>query len=224
MKRLILRSFQSPGDVVMLTAAVRDLHAAHPGQFATDVRTSADALWLHNPHLARLEEREAGVQILQMHYPLIHHSNQRPYHFIHGYAQFLEQQLGVRVPVTCFHGDVHLSDEEKQASLPSEWGVPEPFWIIVAGGKHDFTAKWWNPAGYQAVVDHFRGKIAFVQCGEQGHWHPRLQGVTDLVGRVLAEPPQDRAASLGRHVDRIEGLPGGPVARLAPGELEVGAF
>ena len=46
MRRLILRSFQSPGDVVMLTAAVRDLHAACPGQFVTDVRTSADALWL----------------------------------------------------------------------------------------------------------------------------------------------------------------------------------
>jgi hypothetical protein len=59
MRRLILRSFQSPGDVVMLTAAVRDLHAAHPGQFATDVRTSADGLWLSNPHLTRLEERDS---------------------------------------------------------------------------------------------------------------------------------------------------------------------
>ena len=76
-RRLILRSFQSPGDVVMLTAAVRDLHAAHPGQFVTDIRTSADDLWLHNPHITRLQERESGVQVLEMHYPLIHHSNQR---------------------------------------------------------------------------------------------------------------------------------------------------
>ena len=70
------------------------------------------ALWLHNPHITRLEERESGVHVLEMHYPLIHHSNQRPYHFLHGYAQFLEQQLGVRVPVTRFHGDVYLADEE----------------------------------------------------------------------------------------------------------------
>jgi hypothetical protein len=35
----------------MLTAAVRDLHAALPGQFVTDVRTSADGLRLHNPHV-----------------------------------------------------------------------------------------------------------------------------------------------------------------------------
>ena len=47
-RRLILRSFQSPGDILMLTAAVRDLHAAAPGQFQTDVRTSAPALWENN--------------------------------------------------------------------------------------------------------------------------------------------------------------------------------
>lgn len=46
MRRLILRSLPSSGDVVMLTAAVRDLHAARPGQIATDVRTFADDLWL----------------------------------------------------------------------------------------------------------------------------------------------------------------------------------
>lgn len=93
MRRLILKSFQSPGDIVMLTAAVRDLHRAHPGQFQTDVRTSADGLWLHNPNLVPLKEGEAGVETLDMHYPLIHQSNQRPYHFIHGYVQFLEQKL-----------------------------------------------------------------------------------------------------------------------------------
>jgi ADP-heptose:LPS heptosyltransferase len=184
MRRLILRSFQSPGDVVMLTAAVRDLHAAHPGQFVTDVRTSAEDLWLHNPHITQLQERESGVQVLEMHYPLIHHCNQRPYHFIHGYAQFLEEQLGVCVPVTRFHGEVYLSDEEKRSPLPAEWAVPDRFWIIVAGGKYDFTAKWWEPASYQAVVDHFRDKIRFVQCGEAGHWHRLLDGVTNLVGRT----------------------------------------
>ena len=40
MRKLILRNFQSPGDIVMLTAAVRDIHRAHPGEFLTDVRTS----------------------------------------------------------------------------------------------------------------------------------------------------------------------------------------
>lgn len=142
MHKLVLRSHQSPGDVLMLTATVRDLHTAHPAQFVTDVRTSADALWLHNPRITRLREGEPGVQVLDMHYPLIHDSNQRPYHFLHGYAQYLEGQLGARIPVTRFAGDVHLADDEK--SNPPEFSgltLPERYWIMVAGGKYDFTAK-----------------------------------------------------------------------------------
>ncbi|MFQ5731659.1 MAG: glycosyltransferase family 9 protein [Planctomycetaceae bacterium] len=181
-RRLILRTFQSPGDVVMLSAAVRDLHTAHPGRFVTDVRTAADAVWEHNPHLTPLREGDPGVETLDMHYPLIHESNRRPYHFLHGYAQFLAQHLGVDVPVTQFRGDIFLSDPERRAPVRS--GIPEHFWIVVAGGKYDFTAKWWDPASFQSVVDHFRSRITFVQCGEAGHWHPRLSGVIDLVGRT----------------------------------------
>lgn len=184
-RRLILRSFQAPGDVLMLTAAVRDLHRAYTGQFQTDVRTTADALWDNNPNITRLREGEAGVEQIEMQYPLIHQSGQRPYHFIHGYVQFLEQQLNLRIPVTRFQGDIHLAEREKQ--LPDAlagFGLCEGFWIVVAGGKYDFTAKWWNPASYQAVVDHFRGRIQFVQCGEAGHWHPPLEGVVNLVGKT----------------------------------------
>ena len=132
MRRLILRSFQSPGDVLMLTAAVRDLHRAHPGEFQTDVRSSVDALWENNPNITRLRENEPGVQLLEMHYPLIHQSSQRPYHFIHGYVQYLEEQLKVAIPVTRFQGDIHLTEEEKQ--LPAglaNLGIREGFWIVI---------------------------------------------------------------------------------------------
>jgi ADP-heptose:LPS heptosyltransferase len=185
MQRLILRSMQSPGDVLMLTAAVRDLHRAHPGKFQTDVRTSADALWENNPNITRLREGEPGVQLLDMHYPLIHQSSQRPYHFIHGFVQFLEQQLHLQIPVTRFQGDLHLAEHEKRlpASLAGV-GMRDGFWIVIGGGKNDFTAKWWNPASYQKVVDHFRGRIQFVQCGESGHWHPPLDCVINLVGKT----------------------------------------
>ncbi|HJT30729.1 MAG TPA: glycosyltransferase family 9 protein, partial [Pirellulales bacterium] len=184
-RRLILRTFQSPGDVLLLTAAVRDLHLAHPQKFQTDVRTSAPDIWRNNPFITPVDEHDPSVERLDMHYPLIHQSDRRPYHFIHGYPQYLEQQLGVVVPLTKFAGDIYLSPEEKQAAPPlAELGVEDGFWIVMAGGKYDFTAKWWNPASYQAVVDHFQGRIRFVQCGEAGHFHPRLSGVVDLVGKT----------------------------------------
>ena|GEM_PF-772516 len=183
MRKIILRSHQSPGDILMLTAAVRELHTAYPGQFQTDVRTSASDIWDHNPFITRLQEG-LGVESIEMHYPLVHQSNQRPFHFIHAYTQYLEKQLGLPIPVTRFSGDIHLSAEEKSSPPLNGHSPTERFWILMAGGKHDFTAKWWNPGSYQQVVDHFQGRITFVQCGEQGHWHPPLQGVVSLVGKT----------------------------------------
>ncbi len=184
MRQLLLQSFQSPGDVLMLTATVRDLHAAYPGQFQTDIRSSADALWQHNPRVTRFEAGQPGVEVIDMHYPLIHDSDRRPVHFLEGYHDFLSQRLSLKIPVTQFRGEVHLTTDEK-ASLP-DLGIelPERFWIVMAGGKYDFTAKWWNPESYQAVVDHFQGRIPFLQCGESHHWHQPLRHVTNLVGKT----------------------------------------
>lgn len=185
LRRLILQCHLSPGDIVMLTAAVRDLHRAFPGQFLTDVRTAAGALWENNPWITPLDEHDPNVRVLPMEYPLIHQCNTRPYHFIHGYVQFLEMQLDVRIPLTEFKGDIHISDLEKSwMSQVEELDHFGSFWIMMAGGKYDFTAKWWNPQWYQRVVDHFRGRIQFVQCGEASHWHPPLRGVINLIGKT----------------------------------------
>ena len=169
----------------MLTAAVRDLHRAYPGKYVTDVRTPVPHLWEANPLITPLEESSSDVRVIDMQYPAIHQSNRRPYHFIHGFVQFLERQLNLSIPVTEFRGDIYLADMEKRwMSQVAETGYRGPFWLMVAGGKFDFTAKWWNPASYQAIVDHFQGRIQFVQVGEASHWHPPLSGVINLVGRT----------------------------------------
>jgi len=185
-KLLILRNSQSPGDVVMLTAAVRDLHRSHPGRFVTDVRTPCPALWENNPYITAIREDEPGVRNIDCEYPLVHTSNQLPYHFIHGFRKHLESQLGIRIPPTDCRGDIHLSDAERawMSQVEEHRGIGARFWIVVAGGKYDFTAKWWATDRYQAVIDHFRGRLLFVQVGEQQHHHPRLHHTLDLRGRT----------------------------------------
>ena len=184
-ERLLLETHLSPGDVVMLTATVRDLHRAYPGRFETAVDTSASDLWSHNPWVTPVRS-DASYRRIDMHYPLINRSNQTPLHFLHGYTQYLSDTLGLPIPVTEFKGDVHLSDEEKgwTSQVEQEFGHRGRYWVMMAGGKYDFTAKWWPPAYYQKVVDHFAGRLQFVQCGEKSHWHPRLRGAFDLVGRT----------------------------------------
>lgn len=181
--KLLLRNHQAPGDVLMLTAAVRDLHRAYPNRFVTAVETSCPDLWRHNPHVVSAADPGRPDRVLECQYPLVHDSNQRPYHFIHGFALDLEQKLGVRIPITKFRGDLHLSHREMQPpAVLQKAGHAGPYWVLVAGGKYDFTTKWWNPDSFQAVVDHFADRISFVQCGEKSHWHPRLRNVVNLVG------------------------------------------
>jgi ADP-heptose:LPS heptosyltransferase len=186
MRKLILKNSLSPGDIVMLTAAVRDLHRGYPGQFLTDVRTTCAALWDHNPYLTSLDEADPKVKVIDCHYPLIHRCNRVPYHCLHGFIEFLNESLGLRIKPTAFQGDIHLSAEEKSwYSQVNEWtGEDTPFWIVAAGGKYDATIKWWATDRYQAVVDYFRGQILFVQVGQYGHHHPRLEGVVDLRGKT----------------------------------------
>ena len=185
-RKLILRNFLSPGDLVLLTAAVRDLHLTHSGRFTTDVRSSCPELWEHNPYLTPLQEDDPGVEEIDCQYPLIHQSNAVPYHCLHGFTDFLSKRLGLAVHPTRFGGDIHLSDEERRwKSVVHELaGIDLPFWIVNAGGKFDFTIKWWDHRRYQRVVDHFRDRILFVQVGELGHYHPSLRHVIDLRGKT----------------------------------------
>ena len=185
MQRLILANSQSPGDIVMLTAAVRDLHRCYPQQFLTDVRTPCPELWEHNPDITPLDELQPGTELLACHYPLIHSSNSTPVHFLEGFTEFLNSMLGLQIRTTEFCGAIYLSEEERSQPSPVlELTRGCPFWIVAAGGKSDFTVKWWDSRRYQQVVDHFSGRIQFVQIGERGHHHPALDDVIDLRGQT----------------------------------------
>jgi len=183
-RKLILRCWYSLGDITLLTAAVRDLHLGHRGQFLTDVRTPFDELWLHNPHLIPLRDDEA--EVIECDHALLEESNRAPCHAIHSFTEHLARRLGVRIISQIFKGDIHLHPIERRwmPQVAEQVGADIPYWIIAAGGKRDITIKWWSTARWQAVVDHFRGRILFVQVGAKGDHHPPLRGVLDLRGRT----------------------------------------
>jgi len=170
----------------MLTAAVRDLHRRHPHRFLTDVRTPCGHLWENNPYVTPIADDDPDAETIQCEYPLIHKSNTGPWHFIHGFHQHLGDRLGIPIEPTEFKGDIHVSETEKSwiSQVAELTGEDIPFWIIVAGGKQDFTIKWWDLQRFQKVVNHFKGRILFVQVGEGGHNHPPLDGVVDFRGKT----------------------------------------
>lgn len=184
---LILRCFLSPGDIVVMTAAVRELHRQYPGQYQTDVRTSVPAIWEQNPHITMIADDDRDARAIEMHYPLINQSNQRPVHFIEGYCEYLAAQLALpSLRPQEFHGHIYLSNEERGwiNQVAETAGYRGRFWLLNAGSKRDFTCKQWPVESFQAVVDHFRGRLTFVQIGADEHLHPKLSGVIDLRGKT----------------------------------------
>ena len=185
-RKLILQSHYTLGDVVMLTAAVRDLHRLCRGQFITDVRTGFPDLWAHNPYLTPLDQFDSSVETVGCDTPLVSRSGRRPCHYLYAFMDHLNRRLGLRLEPTEFCGDIHLSVAERSVPSPIRElvGHDAPYWVVSAGGKHDLTIKWWAAERYQAVIDHFRGRIQFIQVGQVADHHPRLEGVMDLRGRT----------------------------------------
>ncbi len=186
MKKLILECGLAPGDVVMLTAAVRDLHYWYPGKFVTDVRTRCADLWENNPYITCIPDDDPEAEKIDCAYPLINRSSYTPYHCLHGFVEFLNERLQLEIKPTLFKGDIHLLKQERlwYSQVHEVTGGNTPFWIVAAGGKYDVTIKWWDSQRYQEVIDYFRGKIQFVQVGHDGHHHPKLNGVIDMRGQT----------------------------------------
>jgi hypothetical protein len=102
---------------------------------------------------------------------------------------YLEEALHVRIRNRHVWGDVRVLPAETHCSPLAEWIGPQyadrHYWIVVAGGKFDFTAKIYDPYRLQRVVE-ARRDMLFVQVGELSHLHWRLEGenVIDLLGRT----------------------------------------
>jgi len=184
-RRLILKTDLSPGDLCTLTAAIESLHTSYPGRFLTDVRTSCDDLFLHNPRITKLQDGQA--ERIEMHYTdLINIADDVPNSFLRGYCYDLGKHLKLPLELTTNRPHIYLSAEERQVNpiVPNPETAPWGYWLLVAGIKNDFTLKQWPVEHYQAVIDHFRGKIQFVQIGAVEHNHPALDGVVNLVGQT----------------------------------------
>ena len=190
-QRFILSHFRSPGDLVCLSALMRDIHLTYPGKFETDFNTTVTPIWENNPYITRLwnHDRDNSVidvpntRMIKCDYGKgLREQNKETIHFAAYFHRDFERQTGIRVPVHYPHGDIHLSDHEK--NTPPVLGR---YWLVITGGKSDFPIKVWHQDYFQEVSDEL-GKLGLgvVQTGaaSKGHWHPRLKGdhVIDLVG------------------------------------------
>lgn len=190
-RRFILSHHRSPGDLVCLTALMRDIHINYPGEFETDFNTTVTPIWQNNPYITKLWNHNekapqitmAGTKMIACQYGRgIREQNHETIHFCSYFHRDFERQTGIKVPMTAPHGDIHLSNDEKTISP-----VTGRYWLLLTGGKSDFTIKVWHTEYFQEVCNQLGAMgLGVVQTGaaHAGHWHPKLQGdhVVDLCG------------------------------------------
>lgn len=166
-QRLIVRNNQAPGDIIVLSAALRDLERAHPGRYATEVVVSrgAEHIFWNNPKIVsaqpssiRPDSRDAVVYRAQ--YPLIRSCNQQRKHFILGFIEHMNAMLGTQIKLTEFRPHIVMSTAEK-ATRPFD----VPYWVFLSGGKKDYPTKIWAQSYWQEVITATRDRVNWVQCG-----------------------------------------------------------
>lgn len=191
--KLMISQHQSPGDILMLSRAVDDLHKSYPDKFITRMRSPAGEIWQNNPHHTQdLKDEDPEVMWIQAEYKLINTANKGAHHFSHGFRKDLEAKLGLPIDHTYPHGAIYISDQEK-SWFSQIWEIKNknvPYWIIDAGRKSDYTAKHWEVARFQELIDR-TPDITWVQIGantdqKNPHFHPELKGdnVINLVGKT----------------------------------------
>lgn len=189
LKKLILKNHQSAGDITLLAYAIKALHEQYPKQYLTDVDTTYDDIFIGNPYITKLDKHDPKVRILDMQYPTINFSNQRPYQSVNGFVWDLAKKLKIKLEATDWKGAVWITSEEQAwwSQIFEILHYNPPYWIIDAGHKWDYTAKAWDFERYQAIVDAFP-ELWFVQIGQPEHNHPKLTGnnLINLVGKTDA--------------------------------------
>lgn len=181
--KIVLKTTQSPGDALVMSAAIESLMKLHPGKYQVGVETPAMAIWENNPHVLNDVSIRSGATLIPMHYPLVHQSNQVKVHFMRGYCDYLGSVLGINLPLAVDRPALYLSDVEK-----NDKPIEGKYVVINAGVKSDYTTKQYPH--YQKVVDLLRNKVQFVQVGEiptggdLQHFHKPLDGVIDMIGKT----------------------------------------
>jgi len=186
----------APGDIVYFTATLRDLHTRWPGRFLTDVRTKWSEVLEHNPYITPIADDDPQAKHVKLDiFALLNQNSDCGMHVIHTFHYDLEDKLGIRIPLSQFKPDLHLSIGE----MAKRWNSGKPYWVLNAGGKTDMSLKWPIEGVLQQVIDHFKDRFTFIQVGDKGSfrdraditrdggihsYHPKLNNVVDMVGHT----------------------------------------
>ena len=179
--KYIIEFSLAPGDVIVSTALIRDLKRTYP-DYQFDFRTNVSSMLIGNPHLTPLQDNDPDVEVVKLCYmeQMRKATTGDSLHFIEAFHRDFTAKTGLPVEALEAKPDLHMTIRERL-----EPPVSGRYWVVMGGGKADFTVKHWEYTRYNEVVDRLHAYgLRFVQTGatKKGHTHPRIDQALPLVG------------------------------------------
>ena len=182
---VIFKQWQAPGDLLMLTCAIRDLHKMYPGLIKTDVLCCYPEVFYNNPYITYFP-KDGNVPIVDLKYdkardllaPL-------GYHFSSVFIYILNEMYDLKLMKTSMRPDIYLTEDEKSEMILERLEIKKPYWLINTGVKQDIPIKGYPPCGWQKAIDIIVEEgIDLYQVGSINDIHHTHSRIKSLVGQT----------------------------------------
>jgi len=173
---IVFKNRQAFGDILTLTAGVRDFKTAFPNT-KVGVITTAMHIWDHNPHIDHNFKDTDKILDVGPGFAT-NKSNLWNLHMCNAFRVDIENKLKISYTQGAIRPDIWMTEEEyKRPPL-----IDEPYWIFIYGGEPGWPAKQYHR--WQEVINLLKDDIKIVQLGVKGHPYPHLENTIDYIGKT----------------------------------------
>jgi len=194
---LLFEHLLCAGDTVAMSVVPREVYRATGGKVRVSVRTNHPAVFENSPfvkhNLSAKCPAPPGTMLCPLSYDPKKGCKNRM-HFLQAFLAsadpYVRPYLERPLRLTEFRPSIQLAPDE-QSTMPRLPGMPRdtPYWLVMAGGKHDIKTKLWAPRRWRQVVydlaqDTDFPVIAQVGVTSTGHTHRPLPGCVNLLDKT----------------------------------------
>jgi len=173
---IVFKNRQAIGDILTMTAGIRDFKNAFPNT-KVGVITTAMHLWDHNPNIDHnFKDNEKILEIGPGF--ATNKSNLLNLHMCNAFRTDIENKLHISFPQGPIRPDIWMTqDEYNRPPL-----IDGPYWLFIYGGEPGWPAKQYHR--WQEVMNMLKDDIKIVQLGVKGHPYPHLDNTVDYIGKT----------------------------------------
>lgn len=188
MKKIILKLWYSPGDILAFTAAVKSLYEYLRFQSTPlndiDVFTPYPEIFIGNPYITKNNDKGEEIELDYLHE--FRFSRDSGIHVTKAFVDAINRKLNTNIYYSYLHPTIFLTEKEKDRDyVLNEYGIKDRFWLFNAGIKQDIPLKAYPPLFWQAVINRLQDLgITLIQVGSKNHIHPYFGTVQSLMGRT----------------------------------------